>query len=146
MANQIKSSGAGLALQITDPARAAGLVEETDEGEATRLANVRVYSFENLLVVVDRDRVTVADRSELVVAAARDTKSVHRAMDATLQISGNGYQVQLPPAEDAGFVEGDRAPCHPASGVVVISRDDGTSAGADAGRLAGDLISIRREQ
>ncbi|ELY37806.1 hypothetical protein [Natronorubrum tibetense] len=147
MANRIKSSGAaGLALQVTNPARASGLVDENAEGEATSLADVRVYAFDHLLLVVDLGAVPMADVSELVVAAARDTSSVHRAMDATVQIAGNGYQIQLPPAEDAGFNEGDQAPCYPAPGVIVISIDDGTSAGADAGRLARDLVTIREGQ
>ena len=67
-------------------------------------------------------------------------------MDATVQIAGHGYQVQLPPAQDAGFAEGAQAPTHPAPGVIVIFRDDGTSAGADAARLARDLVLIRKEQ
>jgi hypothetical protein len=47
MANQIKSSGAaGAALQVTKPARAAGLVEEDEEGETTYLSEVRVFAFE----------------------------------------------------------------------------------------------------
>ncbi|WP_436348910.1 hypothetical protein [Natronorubrum sp. FCH18a] len=147
MANQIKSSGTdGLALQITKPTRAAGLVEEDADGEATALADVRVYAFDHLLLMVDLDTVSVGERAELVVAAAQDTNSVHRAMDATVRIAGHGYQVQLPPAKDAGFSEGDRAPCHPAPGMIVISRDDGTSAGTDKARLARDLAAIRREE
>lgn len=55
MGNSIKRSGEGLALQITEDARSAGLVEENNEGEATRLAEVRVHSFDDLLLVVDRD-------------------------------------------------------------------------------------------
>ena len=72
------------------------------------------------------------------------TDSIYRAMDAGIQIAGNGYQVQLPPASDAGFTQGDRALCHPAPGVLVISTDDGTPAGADGVRLAADLVALRR--
>jgi len=147
MPNRIKSSGAdGLALQVTNSARSAGLVEENSEGDATYLAEVRVFGFDHLLLVIDRNQVRTEDTAELVVAVAQDTKSVYRAMDATVQIAGNGYQVQLPPAVDAGFSEGDRAPCHSAPGVLAISRDDGTSAGADSARLAKDIVTIRREQ
>jgi hypothetical protein len=67
-------------------------------------------------------------------------------MDASVQIAGNGYQVQLPPAEDDGFHEDDNAPCQSAPGTLVLSRDDGTAKGADAARLAADLITIRNEQ
>jgi hypothetical protein len=52
MANQIKSSGAaGAALQVTKPARAAGLVEEDEDGEATYLAEVRVFAFDRLCLI-----------------------------------------------------------------------------------------------
>ena len=147
MVNEIKHSGAdGLALQITKPARSAGLVEENSEGEATSLADVRVYAFDHLLLVIDIDAVATEDITELVVAAARDTKSIHRAMDATVQIAGHGYQVQLPPATDAGFTEGDQAPCHPAPGLLVISKDNGTSVGSDVARLAQDIVTLRKEQ
>jgi hypothetical protein len=147
MVNQIKRSGTeGVALQITKPARAAELVEETEDGTATYRADVRVYSFDHLLLVVDREKVSNEHIAELVASAARDTRSIHRAMDSTVHIAGNGYQVQLPPAADAGFSEGDRAPCHTARGVLVISKDDGTAAGADAARLARDLVTIRRDQ
>ena len=67
-------------------------------------------------------------------------------MNASIQIAGNGYQLQLPPPSDAGFTQGDRAPCHPAPGVLIISTDDDTPAGADAVRLAADLVSLRRHQ
>ena len=147
MVNEIKHSGAdGLALQVTKSTRSAGLVEENSDGEATSLADVRVYAFDHLLLVIDFDAVATEDVTELVVAAARDTKSIHRAMDATVQIAGHGYQVQLPPATDAGFSEGDRAPCHPAPGILIISKDDGTSAGADTARLAQDIVTLRNEQ
>jgi hypothetical protein len=147
MANQIKSSGAdGFALQVTKPARAAEHVEEDEDGEATYLANVRVFAFDQLLLVIDRKTVTTEHTTELVVAAAQDTDSIYRAMDASVQIAGNGYQIQLPPAEDAGFREGDTAPCQSARGVLVISKDDGTGKGADSARLAADLVAIRNEQ
>lgn len=126
--------------------RATELVEENSEGDATYRADVRVYSFDNLLLVVDVDKMSAADIAELVASAARDTKSIYRALEATVQIAGNGYQVQLPPATDAGFREGDRAACHPARGMLAITKDDGTSAGSDAVRLARDLVTIRREQ
>ena len=147
MANQIKASGAdGVALQVTTPARAAGLVEEDNDGEATYLADVRVYAFDDHLLVVDLEAVTTAHTTELVVAAAQDTDSIYQAKDASVQIAGNGYQVQLPTAEDAGFREGDSAPCQSARGILVISRDDGTTKGVNAARLAADLITIRTEQ
>lgn len=145
--NRIKQSGTdGLALQITHPARAADFVDEDSDGNATYRADVLVYAFDHLLVVIDTERVQTAHRAELVASAARDTDSIYRAMEATVQIAGNGYQVQLPPARDAGFSEGGQAPCQTASGLLVISKQDGTSAGADAARLGRDLVTIRSDQ
>jgi hypothetical protein len=146
MANHIKSSGEGLALQVTKPVRSAALVEEDSEGNASYLADVRVFAFDHLLLIVDIEAVSTPHVTELVVAAAQDTESIFRAMDARVQRAGHGYQVQLPSAEDAGFAEGDRAPCYPGAGILVILRNDGTSAGAAAERLAQDLITIRTEQ
>jgi hypothetical protein len=147
MANQIKASGAaGAALQVTKPARAAGLVEENEEGEATYLAEIRVFAFDHLLLVVDLEAVATAHTTELVVAAAQDTDSIYRGLDASVQIAGNGYQLQLPPAADAGFREGDNAPCQSARGILVIAKDDGTAKAAAAARLPADLITIRNEQ
>lgn len=147
MVNQIKSSGAnGLALQVTKAARSGGLVEEDDDGDATYLADVRVFAFDSLLLVIDLDAVSTEKTAELVAAATRDTESIYRAMDATMQIAGNGYQVQLPPAGDAGFHEGDRAPCQAAPGILLISKAGDTSIGREVNRLAADLITIRSEQ
>jgi hypothetical protein len=142
MGNNIKRSGAdGLALQITEPARSAGLVEENHEGDATYKADVRVYSFDDLLLLVDRDtdRVENAAVAELVASATRDTKSVYRAGNAAVTIAGHGYQVQLPPAEDAGFYVGTDTTVKTAPGVLVVHRDRSS-------RLAEDVVSIRRDQ
>ena len=141
MANSIKCAGEGLALQVTKPARSVGLVEENADGDATRLADVRVFSFDDLLLVVDLDRVDTAHVAELVASAARDTKSVYRAWDASLQISGGGYQVQLPPASDAGFDEGDTPMVRSLPGMLAIMKCD-----RDVARLVDDLETIRRDQ
>ena len=138
MPNTIKRSGDGLALQVTKPARAAGLVEETDD-EPTRLADIRVFTFDDLLLVMDIDRITDENMVELATSAALDTVSIHRVANASLQIAGNGYQVQLPGAADAGFHVGDRAPCTPAPNLLVIAAE-----GSE--RVAADIATIRREQ
>ncbi|WP_227357277.1 hypothetical protein [Haladaptatus salinisoli] len=135
MPNKIKRSGDGLALQVTKPARAAGLVEETDD-ETTSLADVRVFAFDGLLLVVDIDRITDENIVELTTSAARDTVSIHRVTDASLQIAGNGYQVQLPGAADAGFHVGDRAPCTSVPNLLVIAAE-----GSE--RVAADIATIR---
>ncbi|WP_433633504.1 hypothetical protein [Halomicrococcus sp. NG-SE-24] len=139
MANQIKQSGDGLALQTTKPARTAGLVEEDEDGNPERQADVRVFAFDGLLLLTDVDRVDDDDVAELAATAARDTSSLHRVMDTSIQIAGNGYQVQLPPAKDAGFRVGDQPACTAAPNMLVLA--DGESE-----RLAADLETIRREQ
>ncbi|SIR96995.1 hypothetical protein SAMN05421858_4848 [Haladaptatus litoreus] len=138
MPNTIKRSGDGLALQVTKPARAAGLVEEKEDG-TTRLATVRVFAFDGLLLVVDIDRINDENIVEIATSAALDTVSIHRVANASLQIAGNGYQVQLPGAADAGFHVGDRAPCTPAPNLLVIAAEE-------SGRVAADIVTIRKEQ
>jgi len=56
-----------------------------------------VFAFDQLLLVVDLEAVSPAQIADLVGAAAQDTNSIYRVMDASVQIAGNGYQVQLPP-------------------------------------------------
>ncbi|WP_458191099.1 hypothetical protein [Haladaptatus sp. NG-WS-4] len=138
MPNKIKRSGDGLALQVTKPARAAGLIEEKDD-EPTRFADIRVFAFDGLLLVVDINRITDENMVELATSAALDTVSIHRVTNASLQIAGNGYQVQLPGAADAGFHVGDRAPCTPAPNLLVIAAEG-------SGRVAADIVTIRKEQ
>jgi len=138
MVNRIKNSGAdGLALQVTKQARSAGLVIERGEDRVDR-AEVRVFSFRELLLVVDQD---LPDHhvATLVASATRDTESIYRSLDATLSRAGNGFQVQLPPAEDAGFEVGDRGPVLTAPGILVIHTKESV-------RLANDLVAMRREQ
>ena len=137
MANSIKESGGGLALQVTGPARDAGLVEENADGEATRLSGVYVYGFDGLLVVVDAERVSTAQRAEIVSTATTATDSIHRGEAATVEVAGNGYQVQLPGAESAGFDVGDTAPVVLSDGLLVIH--------GDADREIVDLVSTVRD-
>ena len=140
MVNSLKTSAGGVALQVTKPARAAGLVEENEEGNATHLANVYVYGFNALLIVIDADRVHDEDRAELVATAATDSSSIYRGEMASVEIAGNGYQVQLPGCEEAGFRIGDDGHTISAdSGVLLIHDGERT-------RLADDLATIRREQ
>ncbi|RJX47788.1 hypothetical protein [Halonotius pteroides] len=139
MPNRIKKSAGGLALQITIEARKSGLVVEDTEGTATRRAEVYVYGFDDLLLLVDREHVAVSHRTELVAAAARDTGSIHRGEVAMVEIAGNGYQIQLPGCRDAGFEVGDNAPVAVGNGVIAIHNESER-------RLAEDLLSIRTEQ
>ena len=139
MPNSIKKSAGGLALQITEEARKAGLVVEDSEGTATRRAEVYVYGFDDLLLLVDSENVAVSHRAELVTAAAHDTSSIHRGGLATVEIAGNGYQIQLPGCQDSGFRLGDNAPVSVGDGVLVIHDGEGS-------RLANDLLTLRSEQ
>lgn len=91
MPNSIKDAGAdGVALQITKPARAAGLVEEDSDGNATYRADVRVYAFDDVLLVVDRERMNTDDVAELVASVAQDTDSIYQAVDAVSTSPGTG--------------------------------------------------------
>jgi hypothetical protein len=152
MPNAIKTVAGGLALQVTKPVRAAGLVEESPPENPTEndsppyptyRANVRVYAVENALLVVNRDtdRVSEAAAAELVAAVIRDTETARDAAKTPVQVKGHGYQLQLPPAEDSGFREGETAPVQSAPDVLVIHKKQ-----RDAERLARDLIEIRRAQ
>lgn len=139
MPNSIKSTGAdAVALQITREARDAGLVDEQDD-DVTRLAPLNVYAFDGLLLVTDRERVDDRDVVELVTAAAQDAGSIYPGGSVQVTIRGEGYQVQLPGAADAGFNVGDAAPCSSAPGVLVIHREGNE-------RLAWDLKTIREGQ
>jgi hypothetical protein len=139
MPNSIKSTGAdAVALQITREARDASLVEEADD-DAARLAPVNVYPVDGLLLVIDRDRVDQRDVAELVTAAARDTESIYPGGSVRVTTRGEGYQVPLPGAIDAGFNVDDAAPCATAPGLLLIHREGD-------GRLARHLKTIRQEQ
>lgn len=139
MPNSIKRSAGGLALQVTKPARQAELVVEDSDGTATRRAEAYIYGFDGLLLVVDSENVAMNHRAELVAAAAGDTASIHRGGKATVEIAGNGYQIQLPGCREAGFEVGDTAPVRAKKGVLMIH--DGRNS-----RLAGDLFTLRGEQ
>ena len=122
MPNQLTTAGDGLALQVTGPARSAGLVEEDADGTTTHRAAVVAYGFDDYILVIDRDtdRVPMADRVELVTRAAAETESIHRGIDTKIQHSGNGYRVQVPTA-GTGFAAGDGLPCHAAPGLLVMA-------------------------
>lgn len=121
MPNQLTNTGDGLALQVTKPARSAGLVEEDPDGETTSRSAVVAYGFDDLILVLDRDpgRVPMADRAELVALAASETESIYCGIDTRIQHSGNGYRVQVP-ATETGFYAGDGLSCHAAPGLLVM--------------------------
>ena len=124
MANSIKESADGLALQVTKPARTAGLVDEDSDGNAVHLADVFVYVFDDVLLVVDAVNVPATDRAGLVAVAARQTGSIYGGQRASMATAGNGYQVQLPGCSDGGFTQGQTAPVVSGPGILAIHRDD----------------------
>ena len=122
--NRIKRSGGGLALQITQPARAAGLVTETADGDLRETADVFVVAVDDTILVGNRDTVTGRERVELITPLARDAESLHRIVYTRIQPEGHGYQVQLPNAADAGFATGDRAPVVAGDDILIIHDGD----------------------
>lgn len=100
-----------------------------------------MFSFDDLLLVVDLERTDTAHVAELVASASRDTRSIYRAWDASLQISGGGYQVQLLPAEDAGLKKDDISTVRTMPGMLAIGQQN-----KDVSRLLDDLETIRYDQ
>lgn len=135
MVNRIKQSADGLALQVTKEARKAGLVQEDGDGNPIDLADVAVWAFDDLLIVVGMS-VDMGERAGLVSAAAGDTDSIHAGRQSTLAVAGNGYQVQLPGAKAAGFPKGTKPDIRAVDGVLFIH-------GATNDRLVDDLATIR---
>jgi hypothetical protein len=143
MANSIKQIGGAPALQVTKPARAAGLVEEDSEGDVQYRADVLVHAVDDLLVVVDRDRVEAAARGKLIRRAIEYRDSTHRASFTQVQPKGHGYAIVLgQPAGDAGFEVGERAPVTPVQGALIINRMDAP----DITRVVSGLETLRRNQ
>ena len=109
--NAIKDGHDGLAVQVTGSIRDhTGIVEENGEGDPIRPPEMFVYLVDQLLLVIDTDRIRVDDREELVASAIDATESVCRGEQISVKIAGNGYQVQLPGCRAAGFTVGQRAP------------------------------------
>ena len=131
----------GIALQITQPARAAGLVEENTDGDPTSLAPVRVYTFNDVLLVVDRAQMDAQAVADLVAVTIQDTKRISQGIDAKLRVTTNGYEVQLPATSTASFAVGDTVVAVPAPNMLVLRKRnwDGT-------RLVEDLVTMRQEQ
>jgi hypothetical protein len=144
MANSIKRPADGLALQITRPARQAGLVEEDSEGAATYLATVRVHAVDGLLIIVDVDELTDEQEADIVATAIQDTGSVYTSVEVSVGISGNGYQVQVSNAPDAGLRQGDTPSVTIAPGVILLGNEQAGNGSPQ--RLAADLATIRRDQ
>lgn len=145
-----------LLLQVTFPVRDADLVEEEEQrvsgGEgtetvATYLADVRVHAVRSHILIVDRDRVDAADEADLVTTAINDTETAYRTKHSTITRSGNGYQLQISVARDAGFYDTDTVVMESAPGIIVgvRSRADCSPPGGSS-QLAEDLAAIRAAQ
>lgn len=138
--NRIKKSSGGLALQITKPARQAGFVIEDNDGLATRRADVLVYGFDNLILLFDKSHASAENRSDIIKKAVDGTQSIHRGEKATVEMAGNGYQIQLPGCQEAGINKGDTLSILVADGLVILfskKRDRD---------LATDLLRTRQKQ
>jgi hypothetical protein len=145
MANAIKQPADGLALQITRPARQARLVKEDSEGTATYRATVRIHAVDGLLIAVDVDEISDEEEAEIVAAAIEDTGSVYTSIEVSVGISGNGYQVQVSNAPDAGLHQGDTPTVTTAPGLLLLGNPR-LEGGGSSERLAADLVTIRRSQ
>lgn len=135
----------GLAIQMTKEAREASLIEESDDGDVTYRAPLRVYAFNHFFVFVDRNEVDDRYIAEIVSSAAKDTDSIYCAANTRVQPRGNGYQSQLPSIEETGLTEGDEVSLHTAEGVVCASKMKGPGSSQSA-RLAEDITQLRKEQ
>ena len=131
---------ADFALQITEPARRAGLVR--DSGETEQLAECYVAAVHGLLLVID---VTVDDhkRTELIHAAS---DRLYRVVRSQIVPSGNGYQIGLPNARDAGFELGDDAPVAVGNRLLIVQQPDATlEGGASPMTRAESLVALQHE-
>lgn len=129
------------ALQITEGARSANLVR--DDGETEQLAECYVAAVHGLLVVVDVD-VKSRERTELIHVAS---DRLYRVVRSQIVPSGNGYQIGLPNARDAGFEVGDDAPVSVGDRLLVIQRPDAAlEAGASPATRAESLVALRSDQ
>jgi hypothetical protein len=143
MANTLQkwSEDDSLTLQVTRPARdRAGLVDEDADGEPIHLADVFVYVFDDVLLVVDAVKVSAADRAQLVAVASQQTDSIYSGRQTSITTAGNGYKVNLPGCSDGGFTQGQTAPVVAGPGMLAIHRLD---EGSD---VAQQLVTNRRRQ
>ena len=141
MPNRLTDSGDGVALQVTQPAQEAGLVDEESTDNSLSLATVCVYAFNNVLLVVDREEIDTQTVADLLAVTANDTKRIYRGIDASVQEVNDGVTVQLPPADVAGFTVGDVAVAHPAPNLLVITKRN-----PNGTQLAAEIVSMRRDQ
>ena len=146
MTNSMKTTGGdSLALQVTHAVRKAKLVEEIGDEDNplpyTYRADVRIHAFDGLLLIVDRGRVSNANQAELVAHAIEETESVGSALDVIVSVMGEGYMLQLPNAEEAGFKEGQPAPVQTAPSILVIHEQSD-----EATEVANELVEIRHDQ
>lgn len=162
MANQIKTVGGSgtIGLQVTKEVRDAELVEEREvetdgnrewSKEPTYRADVRVFAFDNHLLVVDLDRMNTDEIAEIVSKTASATESIYRASDSSVQTKGHGYMVALPPARDAGFSPGESAPVVALPNMMVILRKTraDTTGGSESSaktKVSEMIRTIRMEQ
>ena len=138
-----KRDGGGLAMQVTRVARDNGFIRENDDGRVThRAEDLYVYTFDELCVIIDTERIDAPERAELVTAAADDSSSIYGGVPAAISDAGNGYKVALPEGKAAGFSSDDgykQVSLRGFSGVICVYK-------GSQSRLVDDLEIIRSEQ
>ena len=105
-------------MQVTRVARDNGFIRENDDGRVThRAEDLYVYTFDDLCMIIDTERIDASERAELVTAAADDSSSIYGGVPAAISDAGNGYKVALPKAKAAGFSSDDGLQSGISSGV-----------------------------
>ena len=126
----------GLSFTLTKPAKKAGLVSGEDQPEGH---HVRVYGFDQYIIVAGIDDITDENLSEIIVTAIEYTKTAYSATDNKISKVGHGWAVQLAPAKNAGFEADDELEAKVAPGLVLLKREYNHP-------LDDKLVSLRKSQ
>lgn len=147
--NKIHKYDKAPAISATVQLRAAGLAEEVNDDDKTggekwkRLADVRVFGFDGLIIIFDRDEETLTDErvAEIVGQAVEYTNSAYLATDVKVRYAGNGCRVSLPVLKNTGMHVGDKPKILSSIDMVLIADNS-----PDRNRAAINLHSIRQSQ
>jgi len=95
-------------MQVMRVARDNGFIRENDDEQVIhRVEDLYVYTFDDLCMIIDTERIDVPERAELITAAADDSSSIYRGVPAAISDAGNGYKVALLEAKATGFSSDD---------------------------------------
>jgi len=109
-----------LRFTLTKPAKKAGLVSGEDQLEGH---HVRVYGFDQYIIVAGINDITDENLSEIIVEAIEYTKTAYSATNNKISKNGNGWGVQLAPAKNAGFEADDELEAKVAPALVFLKRE-----------------------